>query len=1124
MAQQGLLVEKLDAFIRKYYLNQVIRGALLSTGLIVGLFVSLAVMEHFGHFGTATRTVLFYAFVTVSLAALGVWVGLPSVRLRRIGKVLGYDEAALIIGRHFPNIEDKLLNTLQLQRQAQTAVSGTELLLASIEQRTAELRPVPFVAAIDLRENKRFLRFALPPALVLLTLLIVAPSMVRDSTTRIVRHGTAFEAMAPFRFVVVNDALETVALQDFPLAIRLEGDEVPNDLYIEVDGTRQLMVRENAVQFAYVFRQPRESRTFQLYGGGFRSQPFELKVYPKPSVLAFEVELDYPAYTGRRKETRQNNGDLLIPTGTKVTWRFRTSETEQLHLLLNDSLYPLERTGKDGFAFAQRFRSSTGYTVLTSNAYLRHADSLRYSIGVIPDLYPSIAAEETPDSLNPKRLYFNGQIKDDYGFSSLRFRYSVIRSGKGGEAVQEQQLSVPKGKLSDDFYHFWDLGRMDLAAGDVLEYWFEVWDNDGVNGSKSARTDKRTYRLPTLSELAKENDAKGQKMKDELSEAVKQAQKMQKELGKMQKDMLDKQQLSWDDKAKMQELIEMQKELKKQVEQLKQENQQKNSKLGEFMDFDPALMEKQKQLEKLFDEVMSDEMKELFRKMEELMDQLTKDKAQELLEDMKFSAQDLEKELDRSLELFKQLEFEQKLEQTKERLEKLAEQQQKLSDESLKKDGDKDELAQKQDDLNKEFDALKKDMDALEKQNSELQKPNKMEDMTDQKQSVSEEQQKAKDQLEKDQKKKASDSQKNAAKQMKDMAQKMGDMMAQMQQESQSEDLDALRQIVDNLLTLSFDQEKLMLTLKGTNRNDPKYTELARQQLKLKDDSKLIEDSLYALSKRVPQIETVVNREIRSVNSNMGKAISSMAERRTPEAASRQQQALTSVNNLALLLSEAIEQMQNAMAQASGSGSCKKPGKGNKPSAATMRSLQEQLNKQMEQMKKGMEQGGKEKGPKPGGNQPGGQNGQGGSMGMSKEMAKMAAQQEALRQMVREYENELKKQSGGKGSGTEMNDLSKLMEQTETDIVNKQITRETMMRQQEILVKLLEAEKAEREREQEERRESREAKDEDYGNPEIYFEYKRRKNNETELLRTVPANLNPFYRQKVDEYFKKQAE
>ncbi len=1119
-AQHSLLLEKLDAFIRKYYLNQVIRGGLLSAGLIVGMFVALAVMEHFGHFGTATRTILFYTFIGTALAALGIWVGLPAVHLKRIGKVLDYDAAAIIVGKHFPTIADKLLNTLQLQRMAGGLGAGSELLMASIEQRTAELRPVPFVAAIDLKENKRFLKFALPPALALLMLLIIAPSMVRDSTTRIVRHGVAFEDMAPFRFVVVNSQLETVALRDFPLEVRIEGNEVPNDLYIEVDGARQMMVKDGTGQFAFTFRQPRENKTFQLFGSGFGSQEFELKVFPKPTVLAFEMQLDYPAYTGRKNETRANSGDLLIPTGTKVTWKFRTADTEKLGFLMGDSVYVPQRIDKDGFSFARRFKMSTDYAVLTSNAFLKNADSLRYTIGVIPDLYPSIAAEETPDSVNAKRLYFNGQIKDDYGFTSLRFRYRVVRTGQGEEAIQEQQLSLAKGKTNDNFYHFWDLSRMTLAPGYVLEYWFEVWDNDGVNGSKSARTDKRTYRLPTLGELAKENDAQGEKMKDELSEAVKMAKKMQKELGKMQKEMLDKQQLTWEDKAKMKDLIEMQKDLKKQVESLKQENEQKNSKMNEFMQFDPALMEKQLQLEKLFEEVMSDEMKELFKKMEEMMDEMTKDKAQELMEDMKLNSEDLEKELDRSLELFKQLEFEQKLEQTKERLEKLAEEQNKLSEESLKKESDKDKLAEKQEELSKEFDEVKKEMDDLEKQNSELERPNKMDDLEEEKESVSEEQEKSKEQLEKDQKQKASEAQKNAAKKMENMAQKMSDMMSKMQQEAQEEDIDALRQIVDNLLTLSFDQEKLMVTGKKTNQNDPRYTELAREQLKLKDDSKLIEDSLYALSKRVPQIETIVNREIRSVNSNMGKAIRSMAERRTPEATSRQQQALTSINNLALLLSESIEQMQQAMAQASGSGSCKKPGKGKKPSASTMRSLQEQLNKQMEQMKKGMEKGGQEKGSKPGGTKPG----QGGMGGMNKEFAKMAAQQEALRQMMREYENELKKQTGGKGSSGDMDDLSRKMEQTETDIVNKQITRETMMRQQEILTKLLEAEKAELEREQEERRESREAKDEDFGNPEIYFEYKRRKNNETELLRTVPANLNPFYRSKVDEYFKKQVE
>lgn len=93
------------------------------------------------------------------------------------------------------------------------------------------------------------------------------------------------------------------------------------------------------------------------------------------------------------------------------------------------------------------------------------------------------------------------------------------------------------------------------------------------------------------------------------------------------------------------------------------------------------------------------------------------------------------------------------------------------------------------------------------------------------------------------------------------------------------------------------------------------------------------------------------------------------------------------------------------------------------------------------------------------------------------------------------------------------------MEQTENELVNKQLTRETLRRQQDIMTRLLEAENAERERDKEEKRQSEEAKDQKEGNPEEYFQYKQRKKKVTELLRTVPPNLTPFYRSKVDEYF-----
>ena len=76
-----------------------------------------------------------------------------------------------------------------------------------------------------------------------------------------------------------------------------------------------------------------------------------------------------------------------------------------------------------------------------------------------------------------------------------------------------------------------------------------------------------------------------------------------------------------------------------------------------------------------------------------------------------------------------------------------------------------------------------------------------------------------------------------------------------------------------------------------------------------------------------------------------------------------------------------------------------------------------------------------------------------------------------------------------------------------------------MRRQQEILSRLLESEKAEKEREQDEQRKSNEAKNEVLSNPERFLEYKRLKEKEMELLNTVPPGLTPYYKEKVQTYF-----
>ena len=171
--------------------------------------------------------------------------------------------------------------------------------------------------------------------------------------------------------------------------------------------------------------------------------------------------------------------------------------------------------------------------------------------------------------------------------------------------------------------------------------------------------------------------------------------------------------------------------------------------------------------------------------------------------------------------------------------------------------------------------------------------------------------------------------------------------------------------------------------------------------------------------------------------------------------------------------------------------------------------MQDQLTKQMEQLKKSLEQG---KNPGKDGK------GTGGLLpGMSEELAKAAAKQQAIRQALQQLSQELNKD--GSGNGKELQKIAEEMEKNEEDLVNKNITIETLKRQQDILTRLLESEKAERERDQDNKRESTENKIDNFSNQKQFLEYKRKKEKEVELLRTIPPALTPYYKQKVNHYF-----
>ncbi len=1101
----SILITKLNEFIRKYYKNLLIRGAIYCFTSLLAFYLVLVLFEYAGNFNTLVRTVLFYLYFTLNAFLLYRYFVIPLSKLYKIGETLTHEQAAKIIGKHFADVKDRLLNTLQLKTEYDADPANSELIKAGIDQKIEKLRPVPFASAIDLRQNRKYVKYAAIPLAILILALFAAPSLITGPTQRLIHHSRFYEKEAPFKFEIQNKSLDAIQQEDYTLNVKITGDEVPENVFIEIDGNQYAMEKDNTVNYHYVFKNPQKNTNFQFTSENVFSSEYTLKVLPKPIILNFDVSLNYPAYIGKTDETLLNSGDLVIPEGTQVKWKFLTRDTRDILMRFKSKSFKLSENGKY-FTFSSAFAENQAYSIITSNQYFTGKDSLLYTISVIPDAYPVIKAIEFKDSVYENNCYYKGMIKDDYGFKLLTFNYRKINAKDTLNAKAEYvktPVNITNSLTQQEFYYYFDFKTLLAKPGDEYEYFFEVWDNDGVNGSKSTRSTKMIYKLSTLDELEKKTEETNKQIKSDLTQSISEAKKLQKEIEELNKKFMDKKTLTWQEKKQVQDLIDKQLLLQEKMESIQKDNFEKTLKEQQYQTENEELLKKQEELQKLFDQLPED-IKDLLKEMQEMLDKLDKNKVSEMLDKMKLSNKDLEKELDRNLQLFKQLEFEKKLNETIEKLDKLAEKQSDLSKETENaKQENNPELKEKQDTLNKEFEQLKEDIKEMEKKNSELEDPNKLPDTQEKQKSIEEEMKSSSSNLGGNKNKKASQSQKNASDQMKELSKKLEESQQEMDEENTGEDINTLRGILENLVKASFSQEDLMGQAAKTKTSDPKFTDIIKDQKKLQDNLKVIEDSLFALSKRQASIESFVNKEIASINDNVDKALEALAWRNTGISSVKQQLAMTSINNLALLLSETLTQMQQQQAQQK-SGSCKKPGSCSKPgsgsqSLKSIKQMQEALNKQIQDLKDG-------KSP-----------GKDGKQSMSESLAKLAAQQEAIRKQLQDLINSMKKE-GSTNTG-ELNKLMDKMEKSETDLVNKILNNELLKRQEEILTRLLESEKAEKEREQDEKRESNESKNQKISNPADFFKYNRLKLKEVELLKTVPPSLKPFYKNKVNEYF-----
>ncbi len=1085
MEQKNTVLTNLQAYKQKYYKGLLLRGLLFTLLCLLVLFAIGGVLEYSFWFSSTIRSLLLLLFVGVSVFIIYKTIIIPILFLT--GKTIGISDeiAAQKIGKYYTDIDDKLLNFLQLNKFK----GNNKLITASVDQRSHSIDHFLFSNAIDIKDYLKTLPYLLVLFILITALALWKPSLLMDSTLRIANFNKSYSPPALFTFSVLNNNLTGYKNENFSLSVETSGSVIPEDIYLVLSNRTVKMKQLTAGIFGYEFVNPQASQSFHFKSAGIESKEYLLDIRKRPSLKSFSTRIVYPPYINRPQDVFNSVGNLSVPKGSEIHWQIHSISTDSVLIHFKKDKQPIVTESIDNQVFKHQHLAnySDNYEVKFLNKYGENKEPLLYSLDIIEDQFPKISLESYQDTTLYSYIVLNGKISDDYGLKKLLLFY------KSKDAKTYKSLLIPTTKNNEQtYYHRWMVNHLLTQQSNELTYYLEVWDNDAVNGSKSTRSKTLTFRLPEKEAINNMLSKSEEASKKDIDSALEQAEELEKNIKEATEKLKGKKELTWQDENKLKEIIEKKKAINEAIEQLREQNKKSNLQKERFNEQQERIKEKAALLQKLMDDLLDEETKKLYDELQKLLEE-NKDisEIQETLSKLDNKEKNLEKELERALELFKRIQLEQRIEEAINELEKASVEQEELSNKTKEKDNAIEDIKNKQEEINDKIDEVEKDINELNELNQDLKNPESIPDFQEDIDNIDQSNEAIQESLEKGKRKKASDQQKKSSQKMKELANKMKQMQGGMQMEMMQENLDHLRDVVHSLIKLSFDQESLMGDFRTIDQSDPRFVELSQTQIKLKDDSKILEDSLLSLANRVFQISSFVTREVADMNQYMDESSLAIKERHKEQAVSKQQFSMTSMNNLALLLDDVLQQMQQQMADAMGKPS---PGDKDGKEQPGMSELQKQLNDKIKALKKGNKKGRQ----------------------LSEELAELAAEQEQLRKLLEKYQEI---PNGEQGGQNKINDIIKKMEETEIDLVNKNITSETIKRQEEILTRLLQSEDALREQEKDEQREGEKASSYEDALPKAFEEYIKAKEKEIELLKTIPPKLYPHYKKEVNEYF-----
>ncbi len=1055
------LKARLNRLNRKIIFIDLLKGVTLFFVFVLLINLILSLIEYFGFNSVQKRTILFFTGVVSTILLSLYFILLPAVKLVKPFSSKEIIKLAKLVGIYFHEIKDKLLNVIQLY-EGKSHETNSNLTDAAIISEIEKTESFNFNSTVSFEILKKPV-LTLAITILFSTALFALFGGLRISAHRILNYDIEFKIPAKIHFYIEPQNAIVTKGENVKIKITTIGEQ-PNEVTLltkdkenQVFTERTLYPDTNNI-FNYQINSIKTSTIFYARANGIESKKFEIKVIHRPIISHLQLKIIPPKYSGLETTIQKENGNITTLLGSKVELSISSNKyLEKGDVVFTDStVNSLKINGKKG---------STNFTIIRNDKYIisivdtngnQNIYPIEYRIKTIIDNHPTIEiAEPEGDVTLTKSELVNTQIKirDDFGFSKLLLKHRLSHTNFGIPAEEYSTESIPieKQSLNQELFFIWETSKLMLAAGDIVTFYFEIFDNDYFSGPKSAKSKIFQLRVPTMEELFNSAEVAQDEVQLDLEETLKEAEKLKEDMKNLSNELKkDDKEITWDEKKKIEETAERFEKLQNQIKEAQKKIDEAKKNLDDNNLLSKETLEKYNELQKLMDEMNSDEMKRALEKLQQEMQSMNRDKAQQSLEDMEFNEEMFKKSIERTVNLLKRIQIEQKMDEVIKRTEELQKKIDELKNETEKSDlsneSEKNDLAKKEDEISKQLERLKEEMNKLQEKMSEFNDmPN---DTMDKLQKEMEAQkneelaEKMEEMLQEEMKMDAMEQMQQMSENMEQMKNQMGQMQQQMQQQNQMQVLFEMMKGVENLISLSKDEEALKNKTENSNPNSNQFLENTQAQQKISEGLDKTLRQLSDLSQKTFAITPEMGKALGNARMEMNKAMQAMQNRNSNLAMQSQTGAMKYLNEAASMMKGNMEQM---MSGGSGGG---------------MMSMMQQMQK-MSQQQMGL-------------NKLTQQLKQGGRLTPQQQagLQRLSQQQEMIRRSLEQLNKESKERGESKTLTSNLEKILEEMKEVITNMNTNKIDDDLIQSQKNILSKLLDAQRSINERDFEKNRES----------------------------------------------------